>query len=152
MVPVEGFVPPLILDAASRPQAARWRDAVLTVLLWTGWCYLLVAAVGMVWVPPFVQHLLPVDPPETPEEVVRVAAPCLAVAMLVCAALLVRVIAERRRFAGEDRRRAFPRPDDAALAADFCVPAGALPGWRAARRLVVHYDAEGRVQQVETDG
>ena len=46
---------------------------------------------------------------------------------------LLRVIAERRRFAGEDRRRAFPRPDDAAIAADFGVAEADLPGWRAAR-------------------
>lgn len=144
------FVPPLILDAASRPRAARWRDAVLTVLLWCGWAYLLAAAVGSLWVPPFVQRLLPVAPPAHPWDVVRVAVLCVAIATFACTILLLRVIAERRRFAGEDRRRAFPRPGDAAIAADFGVAAADLPGWRAARRLVVHHDGGGRIVGVET--
>ncbi len=144
------FVPPLILDAASRPRAARWRDAVLTVLLWCGWVYLLLAAVGSLWIPPFVQQLLPVEPPAHPWVVVRIALMCVAVAAFACTLLLLRVIAERRRFAGEDRRRAFPRPDDAAIAADFGVAEADLPGWRAARRLVVHHDAEGHIVGVET--
>lgn len=143
------FTPPLILDAASRPRAARGRDAVLTVLLWAGWCYLLAAAVGSLWVPPFVQRLLPVAPPEHPWDVIRIALLCVAIATFACTMLLLRVIAERRRFSGEDRRRAFPRPDDAAIAADFGVAAADLPGWRAARRLVVHHDAAGQVVAVD---
>lgn len=144
------FTPPLILDAASRPRAARWRDAVLTVLLWAGWAYLLTAAVGALWVPPFVQRLLPVAPPAHPWDVVRIAVLCVAIATLICTLMLLRVIVERRRFAGEDRRRAFPRPDDAALAEDFAVAATDLPAWRAARRLVIHHDAAGQVVRVET--
>ncbi|HWT08880.1 MAG TPA: poly-beta-1,6-N-acetyl-D-glucosamine biosynthesis protein PgaD [Roseomonas sp.] len=146
------FNPPLILDAASRPRAARWRDAALTVLLWAGWCYLLAAAVGTLWVPPFVQRLLPVAPPAHPWDVIRIAVLCVAIATFACTILLLRVIAERRRFAGEDRRRAFPRPDDAAIAADFGVPAADLPGWRAARRLVVHHDGAGRITGVDAGG
>lgn len=149
MPPDAPFTPPLILDAASRPTAARWRDSVLTVLLWGGWAYLLLAALGALWVPPFVHRLLPVQPPDNPWQVVRIAALCVIIAMVACSVLLLRVIAERRRYRGEDRRRAFPRPDDAALAADFGVPAAGLPAWRAARRLVVHHDAEGRVVRVE---
>lgn len=143
------FVPPLIFDAASRPRIARWRDAVLTLLLWAGWCYLLAAAVGSLWVPPFVQRLLPVAPPAHPWDVVRIALLCVAIATFICMLMLLRVIVERRRFAGEDRRRAFPRPDDAAIAGDFGVPAAALPGWRAARRLVIHHDGAGQVVAVE---
>lgn len=143
------FTPPLILDAASRPAVLRWRDAVLTVLLWAGWAYLLLAAIGALWVPPFVHRLLPVEPPDNPWQVVRIAALCVITAMLLCSMLLLRVIAERRRYRREDRRRAFPPPDDVALAADFGVPAARLPAWRAARRLVVHHDAEGRVVRVE---
>ena len=143
------FVPPLILDAASRSRAARWRDAVLTLLLWAGWCYLLAAAVGSLWVPPFVQRLLPVAPPDHPWDVVRIALLCVAIATFICMLMLLRVIVERRRFAGEDRRRAFPRPDDATIAKDFHVAAADLPGWRAARHLVIHHDATGQVVQVE---
>ncbi|GGJ27680.1 hypothetical protein GCM10011320_38680 [Neoroseomonas lacus] len=144
------FVPPLILDAASRPRAARWRDAVLTLLLWAGWCYLLAAAVGALWVPPFVQRLLPVAPPAHPWDVVHVAVLCVAIATFICTLMLLRVIVERRRYAGEDRRRAFPRPDDAAIAEDFGVAAAALPGWRSARRLAIHHDAAGQVIRMET--
>lgn len=139
------FTPPLILDAASRPRAARWRDAALTVLLWAGWLYLLAAALGTLWIPPFVQRLLPVEPPAHPWDVVRIALACVLVATSTCMVLLLRLIAERRRYAGEDRRRAFPRPDDAAIAADFAVPADQLPAWRSARRLVIHHDAAGQV-------
>jgi poly-beta-1,6-N-acetyl-D-glucosamine biosynthesis protein PgaD len=149
MPPETPFTPPLILDAASRPAAARWRDAVLTVLLWAGWAYLLAAAIGALWVPPFVHRLLPVEPPENPWRVVRIAAFFVIFALVLCSLLLLRVVAERRRYRGQDRRRAFPCPDAAALAADFGVPAAELPAWRAARRLVVHHDAEGRVVRVE---
>jgi|GEM_PF-6549757 len=144
------FVPPLILDAASRPVAARRRDAVLTVLLWSCWLYLLVAAIGAVWVPPFVHRMLPVEPPANPWVMVRPALFCAVVAAVVVAAMLLRVIAERRRYKGADRRRGFPRPSDADIAADFGVPEGSLPAWRAGRRLVVRHDAEGRILHVET--
>jgi poly-beta-1,6-N-acetyl-D-glucosamine biosynthesis protein PgaD len=139
------FTPPLILNAASRSRAARWRDAALTSVLWAGWVYLLAAAVGTLWVPPFVQRLLPVEPPAHPWYVVRIALICVMIATSACMILLLRVIAERRRYAGEDRRQAFPRPDDAAIAADFSVRAEELPAWRSARRLVIHHDAAGRV-------
>jgi poly-beta-1,6-N-acetyl-D-glucosamine biosynthesis protein PgaD len=142
------FTPPLILVAASRSRAARWRDAALTMVLWAGWLYLLAAAVGTLWVPPFVQWLLPVEPPAHPWDVVRIALICVMIATSACMILLLRVIAERRRYAGEDRRRAFPRPDDAAIAADFGVAAEQLAGWRSARRLVVQHDAAGRVVAV----
>lgn len=144
------FVPPLILDAASRPSAARRRDAVLTLLLWSCWLYLLVAAIGAVWLPPFVQHLLPVEPPASPWAAVRLAFLCAILAALAVATMLLRVIAERRRYRGEDRRRTFPRPSDAEIAADFGVPDRDLPAWRAGRRLVVHHDAQGRILRVET--
>lgn len=139
------FVPPLILESASRSRAARWRDALLTVMLWAGWLYLLAAALGTLWVPPFVQRLLPVAPPAHPWDVVRVALICVVIATSACMVMLLRVIAERRRYAGEDRRQPFPRPDDAAIAADFGVPADQLPALRSARRLVIHHDAAGRV-------
>jgi poly-beta-1,6-N-acetyl-D-glucosamine biosynthesis protein PgaD len=139
------FIPPLILDAASRPRAARWRDTALTVLLWAGWCYLLTAALGALWVPPFVHRLLPVEAPAHPWDVLRIAVICVMIATSACMVMLLRVIAERRRYAGEDRRRSFPRPDDAAIAADFAVPVDQLPAWRAARRLVMHHDATGQV-------
>lgn len=143
------FTPPIILDAASRPRAARWRDAVLTVLLWACWFYLLAAAVGSLWMPPFVQRLLPVAAPAHPWDVIRIAVLCIAIAAFACTFLLLRIIIERRRYAGEDRRRYFPRPDDVAIATDFGVSAADLPAWRAARRLVVHHDAEGHIIGVD---
>lgn len=151
-MPAPRFVPPLILDAASRPVAARRRDAVLTVLLWSCWLYLLVAAIGAVWLPPFVQHMLPVEPPASPWIAVRLAFLCAIVAALAVATMLLRVIAERRRYRGEDRRRTFPRPTDVEIAADFGVPVDTLPRWRAGRRLEVHHDDEGRILRVETGG
>lgn len=147
-----GMVPfraPLILHSASRSRAARLRDAVLTAMLWCAWAYMLVAALGALWVPPFVQMLLPVDPPERPWEVIRAALLVFAIAATICTAMLLRATFERRRFAGDDRRLAFPRPDDAAIADDFGVDAAALPAWRAARRMVAHHDAAGRVQGMD---
>ncbi|WP_198376942.1 poly-beta-1,6-N-acetyl-D-glucosamine biosynthesis protein PgaD [Neoroseomonas rubea] len=149
MSATQDFVPPLILDAASRPLLLRLRDIILTSLLWAGWLYLLLAAIGAVWVPPFVQHMLPVEPPDHPWLVLRAALLCVSIAVFVCALMLIRVLFERRKFRGEDRRRYFPRPDDAVIGAAFGVPPADLPGWRAARRLVVHHDEEGRVTGVD---
>lgn len=146
----EPFRPPLILDAASRPRVARWRDGLFTLLLWAGWSYLLLAAVGSLWVPPFVQWLLPVEAPEHPWAVIRVALVNLAVAGIVCSVMLLRVVLERRRFAGEDRRLGFPRPSDDEIASALQADCRMLPVWRAARRLVVHHDDAGRVLRVET--
>lgn len=144
------FEPPLILDAASRPRWARIRDAVLTALLWLGWLYLLMAAVGTLWMPPFVQHMLPVSPPENPLEVLRIALINVMVASVVCAWMFVRVLFERRRFAGDDRRLGFAPPSDAAVAAALSLPSADLTAWRGAKRLVVHHDAAGRVVRAET--
>lgn len=144
------FEPPLILDAASRSRASRIRDAMLTALLWVLWLYLLLAAVGTLWVPPFVQHLLPVSPPEHPWVVIRLALLNLLVALAVCALMFVRVLLERRRFAGDDRRLGFAPPSEAEIAAALSLPAADLTHWRAAKRLVVHHDATGRVVEVET--
>lgn len=144
------FDPPLILDAASRPAAARWGDALLTGLLWSGWAYLLAASVGTLWVPPFVQHLLPVAPPDRSWDVIRAALVNLIIAAVLCSLMLVRVILERRRFAGEDRRRRFPRPSDQEIAVALGAPAEAFPSWRKARRLVIHHTEAGGVERVET--
>lgn len=146
------FDPPLILDAASRSAAARWRDLGLTAVLWVTWFYLLVAALGTLWVPPFVQHLLPVDPPDRPWTVIQAALANLGIAAALCLVMLLRAQYERRRFAGEDRRLAFPRPAPAEVAAALRAPAEELAAWRAARRLVVHHDATGRVLRAETNG
>ena len=146
------FDPPLILDAASRPAAARWRDAVLTLLLWGGWAYLLLAAIGTLWVPPFVQHLLPVEPPGNPWSVIRAVLVNLGIAIAVCLAMLLRAQHERRRFAGEDRRLAFALPAPDAVAAALRAPAAEVPEWRAARRLIVHHDAAGNILRAETGG
>lgn len=146
------FDPPLILDAASRPRAARWRDGALTLLLWAGWFYLLMAALGTLWVPPFVQHLLPVEPPDRPWEVIRVALINLGIAAAICGLMLARAQRERRRFAGEDRRLAFQVPTTQEVAAALQAPAAEVPAWRAARRLVVHHDSAGRVVRAETGG
>lgn len=142
------FTPPLILRAASRPRLARLGDALLTLLLWAGWLYLLLAAIGTLWVPPFVQFLLPVAPPAHPWDVLRSTLLCVTVAVILCALMLLRVLLERRRLAREDRRRRFPHPDDATIARDFGVDAAELPRWRAARRLVVLHDVDGRVVRV----
>jgi poly-beta-1,6-N-acetyl-D-glucosamine biosynthesis protein PgaD len=150
MATPQDFVAPLILDAESRPLPLLLRDIVLTMLLWAGWLYLLLAAIGTLWMPPFVQHLLPVEPPERPWIVLRAALLCISIAIFVCALMLLRVLFERRKFRGEDRRRYFPRPDDAVIGAAFGVPAADLPAWRTARRLVVHHDEEGRIMGVET--
>ena len=149
---ISTFRAPLILRATSRSRAARWRDAVLTILLWCAWLYMLLAALGALWTPPFVQMLLPVDPPGRPWEVIRAALLMVGIATAVCAVMMLRVVLERRRFAGEDRRLGFPRPDDATIARDFGVDPAALPDWRAARRLVVHHDTAGQVRAVETGG
>lgn len=149
MAAPQDFVPPLILDAASRPLLLRLRDVALTVLLWAGWLYLLLAAIGALWVPPFVQHLLPVEPPEHPWVVLRAALLCVSIAIFVCALMLLRVLFERRKFRGEDRRRYFARPDDDVIGAAFGVPPAELPGWRAAKRLVLHHDEDGKVTRVD---
>lgn len=145
-----GFTPPLILDAPSRSRFQRWRDGLLTALLWCGWCYLLAAAIGALWIPPFVQKLLPVAPPAHPWEVIRIAVLCLVIAIVICVLVLLRVMRERHLYAGEDRRQPFPVPDDAALGAAFGVDPAALPGWRAASRLIIHHDADGAITRVET--
>lgn len=144
------FTPPLILHATSRSRLMRVRDGVVTALLWAGWLYLLIAAIGTLWLPPFVHHLLPVDPPSNPWGVLESAALCAAIAGGVCAVVRWRVSRHRRRFAGEDRRKALPQPDAADLAAEFGVPADDLVVWRRSRRLLVHQDRDGRVVAVET--
>lgn len=143
------FTPPLILHATSRSRFMQVRDGVVTALLWVGWLYLLVAAIGALWLPPFVHHLLPVDPPSNPWDVAKAAAVCAAIAGGFSVLVRWRISRHRRRFSGEDRRKALPQPDLADLAVEFGVPADDLAVWRRSRRLVVHQDRNGRVVAVE---
>lgn len=152
MTPGKSFEAPLILDAASRPRLARIADAVLTTLLWAGWAYLLLAAIGSLWIPPFVHRLLPVEPPDDPWTVIRIGLINGGVAALVCIVMYLRVLDEKKRFAGDDRRLGFAPPTDEQIAAALHAPADQLPAWRAARRLVVHHDETGAVVAVETGG
>jgi poly-beta-1,6-N-acetyl-D-glucosamine biosynthesis protein PgaD len=143
--PTAPFEAPLILDAASRPRLSRIGDAVVTLLLWMGWFYLLLAAIGSLWIPPFVHRLLPVEPPDNPWTVIRIALINAAIAALVCVVMYGRVLREKRLFAGDDRRLGFAPPTDEQIAAALRAPLADLPAWRSARRLVVHHDDTGAI-------
>ncbi len=149
MPPAEPFVAPLITRAASRGAIARLRDAALTALLWCGWFYLLVAAVGVFWIPPFVHRLLPVEPPASLWPTLAAALACVAVALLGTLVVAARALRDRARFAAADRRRATPEPTDAELAAALGAPGLDLAALRQARRVVLHHGADGTGQRVE---
>ena len=85
------FRAPLVLNAAARPRAARWRDTAMTLLLWSTWLYMLLAAIGALWLPPFVHMLLPVDPPGRPWDVIRISLLLACVAAFACTMMLLRV-------------------------------------------------------------
>jgi poly-beta-1,6-N-acetyl-D-glucosamine biosynthesis protein PgaD len=148
-VPAEPFAAPLILKAPAHRWAAQIRDAVLTALVWCGWCYLLVACLGAVWTPPFVQHLLPVSRPEDPAPLVLVVLMCLLAALILMGGMLNRALRERKRFAGEDRRRETPEPTEAEMLEALGVETLDLPALRAARRVVLHHGPDGRVVRAE---
>ena len=144
------FHPPLILESGARSRLRRVTDLALTLGLWIGWGYLLAAAVGALWIPPFVHRLLPVAPPDHPWDVIRIGLFCLAGAGVLCVLMLGRTLIDRRRFGGDDRRRQQAMLDDATVAAAFGVGADDLPGWRKARRLVVHFDDQGAIERIDT--
>lgn len=137
--PDEPFVAPLILRAASRRRAVVLRDLLVTVVVWCGWLYLLVAAVGVFWIPPFVHELLPVSPPESPWPTIEIVLACAVLALLGTVLIAGRAMLDRRRFAGADRRRAMPDPTDAELAAALDAATLDLAALRAARRIVLHH-------------
>ena len=144
------FRPPLILESGARGRLRRVTDLALTLGLWIGWGYLLAAAVGALWIPPFVHRLLPVAPPDHPWDVIRIGLFCLAGAGVLCVLMLVRTLVDRRRFGGADRRRQQAMLDDVRVGAAFGVAAADLPTWRRARRLVVHFDDQGAIERVDT--
>ena len=146
---MEGFTPPLILHAVSRSRLARIGDVVVTALLWAGWLYLLVAAIGALWMPPFVHRMLPVDPPSNPWGILKAVVVYAAIAGGLCATVRWRISLHRRWFAGEDRRRSLVQPDVVTMAADFNVPTEDLATWRISRRLVVYQDHGGHIVAVE---
>ena len=148
-IPPEPFVAPLILKAPSHRWAAQLRDAVLTALVWLGWFYLLVASLGAVWTPPFVQILLPVSAPENPGPLILVVGLCLLAALVLMGGMLSRALADRKRFAGKDRRRETPEPTEAELLEALGVETLDLPALRAARRMVLHHGPDGRVTRAE---
>lgn len=148
-MPAAPFHPPLILESGAHGRLRRVIDLVLTLGLWAGWGYLLAAAAGALWIPPFVHRLLPVTPPDHPWEVIRVGLYCLAGAGLICVLMLVRTLIDRRRFGGADRRRQLAMLDDDAVGTAFGVRAEALPAWRRSRRLVVHFDDDGAIGRIE---
>jgi poly-beta-1,6-N-acetyl-D-glucosamine biosynthesis protein PgaD len=147
--PAKPFAAPLITRAASRGVAGRLRDTLLTALLWCGWCYLLVAAAGVFWIPPFVHRLLPVAAPESPLDTLVTVVVCVGLALAGTLVVTGRALRDRARFAGADRRQAAAEPTDAELAATLGgagLDAGAL---RNARRVVLHHAADGTLQRVE---
>lgn len=144
------FHPPLILESGARSRLRRVTDLALTLGLWIGWGYLLAAAVGALWIPPFVHKLLPVAPPDHPWEVIRIGLFCLAGAGILCVLMLVRTLVDRRRFGGADRRRRQAMLDDGRVGAAFGVAGEDLPAWRKARRLVVQFDDAGGIERVDT--
>lgn len=150
-IPAEPFRAPLIVAAPEHRRGAQIRDAVLTAVLWCAWLYLLVAAFGAVWVPPFVQRLLPVEMPEDPSRLVLIVLGCMAVAFLGTGAILARALKDRRRFAGEDRRREAPEPTEEEMVTALGVATLDLGALRAARRVVLHHGPDGRVVRAETD-
>lgn len=95
-------------------------------------------------------RLLPVAPPDHPWDVIRIGLFCLAGAGVLCVLMLGRTLIDRRRFGGDDRRRQQAMLDDATVAAAFGVRADDLPGWRKARRLVVHFDDQGAIERIDT--
>lgn len=149
-IPREPFHAPLILRASSRRRADRLRDAGLTAVLWCGWAYLLAASVGALWVPPFVHRLLPVQPPEEPGQLLGVVIICALIAFAIMGGMLGRALTDRKRFAGQDRRRAAPEPTEAELVALLGVETLDLPVLRAARRMVLHHGPDGRIVRAET--
>ncbi|WP_237212878.1 poly-beta-1,6-N-acetyl-D-glucosamine biosynthesis protein PgaD [Falsiroseomonas oryziterrae] len=145
------FVAPLILRSGARRRAAMLRDLLLTMLVWCGWLYLLVAAIGVFWLPPFVHELLPVEPPESPRRMIEIVLGCAAVAVLGTVFVAARAMLDRRRFAGADRRRAAPEPTDAQLVAELRAEPIDPAALRAARRIVLHHGAHGVVERADLD-
>lgn len=151
-VPPQPFVAPLILSASAPRGMARLRDATLTTMLWVGWAYLLVAAIGCVWVPPFVEYLLPITASGVAGPTIVIVLACLVGGLSTTALVLGRALRDRRRFAGADRRRAPPAATDAEVAATLGAQALDLQALRAARRIVLHHGADGRIERAETTG
>jgi poly-beta-1,6-N-acetyl-D-glucosamine biosynthesis protein PgaD len=150
-IPPEPFRAPLIVAAPAHRRGAQIRDAMLTAVLWCAWLYMLVAAFGALWVPPFVQRLLPVEMPDDPSRLLLIVIGCMVAALLGTGAILARALKDRRRFAGEDRRRETPEPTEAEMVDALGVPTLDLVALRAARRVVLHHGPDGRVVRAETD-
>lgn len=144
------FVAPLILRAASRPRALVLRDLLLTLMLWGGWLYLLVAVVGVFWIPPFVQDLLPVERPDSPWPAIVMILTCAIIAIGGITLVGGRAMHDRRRFRGADRRRTAGEPSDAAFAAALQADGLDLPSLRAARRIVMHHAPDGSLLRADT--
>jgi poly-beta-1,6-N-acetyl-D-glucosamine biosynthesis protein PgaD len=144
------FAAPLITRAASRGTAGRLRDAVLTALLWSGWCYLLVATVGVFWIPPFVHRLLPVAPPDSPLITLLAVLACVGVALACTLVVTSRALRDRARFGGTDRRQGAAAPADAEVAAVLGSADLDLAALRRARRIVLHHATDGTLQRVES--
>jgi poly-beta-1,6-N-acetyl-D-glucosamine biosynthesis protein PgaD len=151
VVPAQTFSAPLIARAASRGELAQALDGALTALLWCGWLYLLVAAVGVFWLPPFVHRLLPVEPPESPLATLLAVLGCAALAVLGTSVIAGRALRDRARFAGTDRPQAASPPADAELARALSAEGQDLGALRRARRIVLHHAADGTLLRADRE-
>lgn len=142
------FRPPLILDARMQRGFRRWRDFCLTFLLWLGWAYLLLAAIGTFWLPPSVRHLLPAAFYAEREDALMLALACLGAAAIICALMFCHAQLDRRRFV-RDRRRSSPPAELAEVAARFGVAEIDLRKWQNQRRLIIHHTQLGHIGRVE---
>lgn len=142
------FVPPLIVSKDALPRGTRLRDAILTVVLWCVWLYLLLGAIGALLFPPLVQLLLPVARLDNRWTIPMTMVLCTGVAMTLIGLLLLRVVRERRRYGGVDRRLGRSDADDATVAAELGLDPARLPAVRAARAIVVEYDEGGHIIRI----
>ena len=142
------FRAPLILASANHG-AVRWAtDALVTIVLWLTWAWLLLAALNEVWLPPALRLVLHAVPFAESGGLLSLMLFCGAAGSGVALLISLRALLEQQRFRRADRRRANALVTGGMLAATFGVDAASLAGWQEARRLVVHHDDAGAVQLV----
>lgn len=142
---------PLIIERPELQTAVqKYGWGSLTLLFWVVYVYLWVPLLSVIaWglgFHFFYEHMIVL---EGYRGLLRV----LGVYAVVIAALSVVFLGWARinylRFRGVERRRMPALASAADLAGFFGVEAGDIPAWQQARRLTVHFDADGHIAAVE---